>query len=261
MRRMASVAANGWTLLFTIAALSAACGDPTSSTPSPEVVATAEAQARTVSFPAQYSTTPEKDDDEEDPIVLDARVFGRGETGVILAHMRPADQSSWYPFATELAETGDFTVLTFDFRGYGESTGEKQFDRIDTDLEAAYEYMRDTLGVGTIYLVGASMGGTASLVVAARLPVAGVISISSPGQFPPLDAVETVSDITAPKLFITAEDDVPAFRSQEEFWEAAQEPKAQQIYDGDEHGTALLDGPHALDLRARLLSFLNGAAK
>jgi pimeloyl-ACP methyl ester carboxylesterase len=242
-----------------VSAVFAGCGDPTSSTPSPEVVATAEAVARTVSFTAQYSTTPEKDDAEEDPIVLDARVFGSGDTGVILAHMRPADQSSWFPFATELAKTGDYTVLTFDFRGYGESTGEKQFDRIDTDLQAAYEYMRDTLRVDRIYLVGASMGGTASLVVAARMSVAGVISISSPGQFPPLDAVETVGDITAPKLFITAEDDVPAFRSQEEFWEVSSGSKAQHIYDGDEHGTALLDGPHAADVKARLLAFLSPA--
>jgi pimeloyl-ACP methyl ester carboxylesterase len=239
----------------------ASCGDPTSSTPSPEVVATAEAQARMVSFVAQYSTTPEKEDDEKDPIVLDARVFGSGPTGVILAHMRPADQSSWYPFATELAESGEFTVLTFDFRGYGDSTGEKQFDRIDTDLEAAYEYMRDDLGVDRIYLVGASMGGTASLVVAARVAVEGIVSISSPGEFLPLDARQTVDDIRARKLFITAEDDVPAFRSQQEFWDAAREPKVQHIYDGDEHGTALLDGPHALDLRARLLAFLNGGSK
>jgi pimeloyl-ACP methyl ester carboxylesterase len=249
------------TLVLAVLAFGAACGDPTSSTPSPEVVATAEAVARTVNFTAQYSTTPESGDEEEDPIVLDARVFGQGETGVILAHMRPADQSSWFPFATELAKTGEFTVLTFDFRGYGESTGEKQFDRIDTDLEAAYEYMRDVLGLEQIYLVGASMGGTASLVVAAREQVAGVISISSPGQFPPLDAVETVDAIRAPKLFITAEDDVPAFRSQEEFWEASTEPKVQQIYDGDEHGTALFDGPHGADIRARLMDFLSVDAK
>lgn len=239
-----------------IAVLLAGCGEAATYTPSPEAVATAEAFARTVTFPARFSTTPESDDGEQDPITLDARVFGNGETGVILAHMRPADQSSWFPFAAELAATGDFTVMTFDFRGYGASTGEKQFDRIDTDLTAAYEYMRDTLKVERIFLVGASMGGTASLVVGARALIAGVVSISSPGQFPPLDAVETVDEITAPKLFITSEDDVPAFRSQETFWALASEPKTQHIYDGEAHGTALFDGPHAADLRARLLAFL-----
>ncbi len=242
---------------LTIAAVLVGCGEAPTRTPSPETVATAEAIARTVTFPARFSITPAPGDSEQDPIILDARVFGNGETGVILAHMRTADQMSWFSFATELAATGDFTVMTFDFRGYGASTGERLFDRIDTDLMAAYEYMRDTLKVERIFLVGASMGGTASLVVGARAPVAGVVSISSPGQFPPLDAAETVDEITAPKLFITSEDDVPAFRSQEAFWALASEPKIQHIYEGEAHGTAIFDGPHAADLRARLLDFLS----
>src|SRR5688572_13482413 len=190
---------------------SIACGDPSTSEPSPEVIATAESVAREVQFEAEFSTTPEPGDEEKEPIVLDGRVFGDGQTGVILAHMRPADQASWYPFATELARTGDYTVLTFDFRGYGESTGEKQFDRIDTDLEAAYRYMSDDLGVDDVFVVGASMGGTAALVAGPRLDAAGIVSISSPSQFPEIDAELTVGDITSPKLFITSEDDVPAF--------------------------------------------------
>jgi pimeloyl-ACP methyl ester carboxylesterase len=235
-----------------------ACGDgSTTHEPSPHVVATAEAVARTVIIDAPISTTPVSGDDEEDPVVLDARVFGSGETGVILAHMRPADQSSWFPFATELAATGDFTVLTFDFRGYGESTGEQNFDRVDTDLQAAYEYMRDELALERIFLVGASMGGTASLVIAARNPVQGVVSISSPATFPPLDALDRVDEITEPKLFITAKDDVPAFRSQEELWELSHEPKQQQIYEGDAHGTALLDSPAAASLKAQVIAFLS----
>jgi pimeloyl-ACP methyl ester carboxylesterase len=210
-----------------------------------------------VAFSAPISTTPVSGDEKKDPVVLDARVFGRGRTGVILAHMRPADQSSWFPFATELAGTGSFTVLTFDFRGYGKSTGEQNFDRIDTDLTAAYHYMRDSLDVDRIFLVGASMGGTASLIVAARETVAGVISISSPSVFPPLDVRETIADITAPKLFITAKDDVPAFRSQEEMWELAGEPKQQQIYEGSAHGTELFDSPAAASLRAQIIAFLS----
>jgi pimeloyl-ACP methyl ester carboxylesterase len=170
--------------------------------------------------------------------------------------MRPSDQTSWFPFATTLAETGDYTVLTFDFRGYGESTGDKQFDRIDTDLESAFEYMRDALSIEEIFIIGASMGGTAALIAGERLSVAGIVSISSPSQFPPLDAEATVGGITAPKLFITSEDDVPAERSQEQFWELAQEPKEQVIYEGDAHGTDIFDSPNGKALEQRLLDFL-----
>jgi pimeloyl-ACP methyl ester carboxylesterase len=243
-------------LLILVAGIAAACGDAVTSEPSPEVVETAEAESRDVTIVAPASTTPESGDNGEEPVTLDGRVFGHGETGVILAHMRPADQTSWYPFAQVLADTGDYTVMTFNFRGYGDSTGDKQFDRIDTDLTAAYDYMKDELDMQRIFLVGASMGGTASLVVGARVPIEGVVSISSPEQFPPIDATTTVGEITAPKLFITSEDDIPAARSQEKFWELAQEPKQQHIYDGDAHGTALFDGPHGDDLRQRIIGFL-----
>lgn len=252
MRARGSIAA-----LACLALVLASCGgDSLNSVPSPEVVATAESVATDVSFPAPNSTTPQADDDEDEDIVLDGRVFGDGPVGVILAHMRTADQTSWFSFATDLAASGDFTVLTFDFRGYGASTGDKQFDRIDTDLAAAIDYMRQELAIDEVFLVGASMGGTAALVAAARVDVAGVVSISSPGQFPPLDATETVADVAEPKLFITAEDDVPAFRSQAEFWELAVEPKEQYVYKGNAHGTAIFDTADGPDLERRIIAFL-----
>jgi pimeloyl-ACP methyl ester carboxylesterase len=246
----------GTLALVALSAMLAACGKPDDPKPPPEVVATAESLSRDVRFDAPYAATPERGD-APDTVSLDGRLFGDGPTGVILAHMRPADQTSWFGFATDLAATGKFTVLTFDFRGYGASSGEKQFDRVDLDVQAAFDYMREVLGIARIFLVGASMGGTASLIVAARVDAAGVVSISSPDEFPPLNALDAVDDIAEPKLFITAEDDVPAARSQDAMWAAASAPKDQHVYTGDEHGTALLSGPHADDVERRLLAFLS----
>jgi pimeloyl-ACP methyl ester carboxylesterase len=172
--------------------------------------------------------------------------------------MRPADQTSWFPFATELAATGDYTVLTFDFRGFGDSTGEKEFDRLDTDLEAALAYMRDELGIDGVVLVGASMGGSAALVVAARQSLDGVVSISSPAALQTVRPIDIVGEIVEPKLFITSEDDVAAARSQEQLFAHAPEPKFQEIYPGDEHGTEIFAGPNSAALRQRLLAFLGG---
>ena len=84
-------------------ALIAACGDTTTGTPSPEAIETAESVARSVTIEAPPSTTPEADEPGDELIQLDARVFGDGPRGVILVHMRPADQQSWFPFATTLA--------------------------------------------------------------------------------------------------------------------------------------------------------------
>lgn len=236
----------------------AACGDTESpSEPSPAAVDTAEAVAREVKIPAAYSTTPTpEDEDRETEIVLDARVFGDGETGVILAHMRPADQTSWFPLATDLAQTGDYTALTFDFRGHGESTGEKEFNRVDTDLQAALDYMREDLGIEKVFLVGASMGGTATLIVAAREPVDGVVSLSSLAFFQEVDALGTVSEIIAPKLFISAKDDVPAMRSLEQFMLNSTDPKEQEIYPGSAHGTDLFAEPFGDDVEQRIMDFL-----
>jgi len=246
-------------LIAALVLFTAACGDGgiTTVEPSPAAVDTAEAIARDVKIDAAYSTTPSPEDDDRDtPIVLDGRVFGDGPTGVILAHMRPADQTSWFPFATRLAETGDYTVLTFDFRGHGVSTGEKEFDRVDTDLQAAYDFMRDDLGLGKVFLVGASMGGTASLLVAQRNPVAGVISISSPAIYQQIDALEHIAGISNPKLFISSEDDLNAARSQEQFWTNAVEPKEQVLYPGNAHGTDLFGAPDAALFEQELFDFL-----
>jgi pimeloyl-ACP methyl ester carboxylesterase len=236
-----------------------ACGEATTNgEPSPEVVDTAEAISRQISIDAPYSTTPAPDDDDRDaPIVLDGRVFGDGDTGVVLAHMRPADQTSWFPLATKLAASGEYTVLTFDFRGFGASTGDKEFDRVDTDLQAALRYMREELGRRRVFLVGASMGGSAALIVAAREPVAGVVSISSPALLQEVDALSVVSRISSPKLFIASDDDLNAERSLEQFWQQATEPKEREVYDGDAHGTDLFASEVAPHFERRIIDFLD----
>lgn len=234
----------------------AACGETSSSTPSPEAIETAESASRDITITAPFATTPIAGDEDQAPVTLSGRLFGHGATGVILAHMRPADQTAWFPYATELAATGTFTVMTFDFRGYGASTGDKEFDHVDTDLAAAYDYMRGTLGIQKIFLVGASMGGTAAIIVGTQRDVAGVVSISSPAQFQLMDALAVAPSLTAPKLFITSDGDVPAKRSLDDLDAAAPGPKQEQIYDGDAHGTDLLDSPHGADLRARITAFV-----
>ena len=132
--------------------------------PPPAVVATADAISREVQHRRRRAATP-----SAASVRLNGHVFGSGATGIVLAHMRLADQTAWYPVRRSCSPTtGRFTVLTFDFRGFGESPGDKEFDHLDTDLAAALGYMRTTLGVDKIFLVGASTGGTASLVVGAR---------------------------------------------------------------------------------------------
>ncbi len=236
--------------------LGLACGETRGAEPSPAAIATAESASRIVSIRGPSGKTSAAGGAEDD-VTLSGRVFGSGPAGVILAHMRPADQIAWFPFATQLAATGEYTVLTFDFRGFGDSSGEKDFDVVDVDLLSAYDYMRDVLGKSTVFLVGASMGGTASLVLGTRIPVAGVVSISSPGEFPPLDAEAAVQRLDVPKLFIVSKDDVPQAHDQATMVAEAPAPKAEFVYEGNAHGTDLLQGPHAAAVEERVMAFLD----
>lgn len=227
-------------LLFLFAILSlmqVACGDDE------ETPAATPAASEAASF------------DASDGVTLRGHLFGEGDTLVILAHMRPSDQSSWYGFAAELAEKG-YSALTFDFRGYGESEGEKELSKIDLDVEAAVKAMRAE-GYERIYLVGASMGGTASLIVAAREDVAGVVTVSAPAKFEGLDAETAVSEVTEPKLFIASEGDASAFSSLETLFEPAPDPKEQKVFEGSAHGTKLLGGDKAAELKAAIVAFLS----
>ncbi len=187
--------------------------------------------------------------------VLNGRLFGDEHAVlVILSHMRPNDQTAWYPFAQALADAG-YAALTFDFRGYGASQESKDDSKLDDDLSAALRYMRER-GKEQIFLIGASMGGTASLIVAQGEAIEGVISISAPSEFQGHDARKAIAEIDAPLLLLASEDDTLARISLVELKDAAGGGAESEIYTGDEHGTDIFAGPNATAVRARIFQFL-----
>jgi len=189
-----------------------------------------------------------------DDVPLHGYLFGKGTTGVILAHMYPADQKSWFPLARKLAGDG-YLAMTFDFRGYGESGGEKVIAEIDRDLEGAYRTLQAT--VKKVFLVGASMGGTAAILSAARHPTAGVVTLSAPVAFRGLDAAEAVRKLTVPCLFIAAEGDGHAAAAAREFDKAVKSANRRLlIVPGEQHGTRLLAGPTAEKVEKAIFEFL-----
>jgi dienelactone hydrolase len=113
-----------------------------------------------------------------------------------------------------------------------------------------------SLGASKVALVGASMGGTACLMVASRQPVAAVATLSAPVEFMGLSAKEATALVKAPKLFLAAEKDEGAQGAQQLFGLAA-EPKEVQIVPGSDHGTDLLKGSSAKLAQSILLTFLH----
>lgn len=68
-------------------------------------------------------------------------------------------------------------LLTFDYRGYGESAGRPTEAGLYRDADAAFAYLRDSLGVPAerIYLFGHSLGSAVAVDLASRVRAAGLI--------------------------------------------------------------------------------------
>jgi uncharacterized protein len=191
----------------------------------------------------------------DDGIELTGEIRGSGGAGVVLAHAFPTDRRSWSEFADFLRGKG-YVTLTFDFRGYGDSTGETDVPEIWRDVLAATSLLRDR-GADRIVVVGASMGGTAALIAAARADVAGVVTLSAPTTFMGLSAPpEVLAGVDEPKLFVAADGDASAPESAQALYEQSSGAKRVEIVNGSEHGTELLESGQAEVVRNLVLQFL-----
>lgn len=173
--------------------------------------------------------------------------LGKGPRGVVLAHQFRSNLCAWLPVARTLAKRG-YRVLAFDFRAPG--TG----DSADLDVAAA---ARALLGRGatSVVLVGASMGGTASLAAAPSLgaKVAGVVSFSGPAVFAGMDATAAIAALTPRILLVVGENDEPFAADAVTLRDAATGGTTRlEVLAGSSHGVSLARGAGL----ALLLGFL-----
>lgn len=193
----------------------------------------------------------------EDGVELTGDLRGSGPTGVVLAHMFPTDRTSWADLGSLLADRG-YRSLAFDFRGYGDSGGQRDIPEIWRDVLAAVDALRDR-GARRIVLIGASMGGTASLIAASRAEVQGVITLSAAETFMGLSTPpEVLQAVDEPKLFIAAQGDGSAAATAQTFYDTASGAKRLEIVTGVDHGTDLLEGQQGETVRELILNFLSG---
>jgi uncharacterized protein len=193
----------------------------------------------------------------DDGVELAGDLRGSGATGVVLAHMFPTDRRSWAEFASLLADRG-YRSLAFDFRGYGDSGGQREIPEIWRDVVAAADELR-ARGARRIVLVGASMGGTASLIAAAQSELNGVVTLSAAGTFMGLSAPpEVLQAVDEPKMFIAAQDDGSAATTAQTFYDTASGAKRLEVVTGADHGTEILEGRQGETVRRLILEFLSG---
>ena len=145
---------------------------------------------------------------------LDGAVLGTGSTGVVLATESPGDVCRWLPEALVLRKRG-LRIFLFDFRGMGASP-------LPTNLRAPLDYSADVVGaarelrargVRRIYVMGASLGGTSSIVAAVRIrpTVAGVVDLSGENDLTAfhsdLDSLAAARRLKVPVLYVVSKYD------------------------------------------------------
>ncbi|WP_165422771.1 alpha/beta hydrolase [Ktedonosporobacter rubrisoli] len=189
-----------------------------------------------------------------DNIQLAGLLYGNGKIAVICSHEFRADKSIWDEsgIPQRLAQRG-YRVLAYDFRGNGDSAGKSDVSKLDVDLRAAVGFMRQQ-GASTIVLLGSSMGGTASLQVAASEQIAAVLTLSAPQSFGKGISDAQIKSISVPKLFINSENDDYASETQH-MYSLASEPKELHLYPGFAHGVNIFM-ENGSDLTLRLLTFI-----
>lgn len=95
---------------------------------------------------------------------------------ILYSHGNAEDLGDIQFVLEELRNLG-FAVFSYDYRGYGTSQGKPTETTTYKDIDAAYNYLTQQLGVNPkkIILYGRSVGGGPSVDLASRKPVGGLI--------------------------------------------------------------------------------------
>jgi fermentation-respiration switch protein FrsA (DUF1100 family) len=167
---------------------------------------------------------------------------------VLFSHGNGEDLGHDLPFLRELRDAG-FSVLAYDYSGYGLSTGRPTERAAYADVDAAYDYLTH-VGVPPERIIahGRSLGGAVAADLASRRPVAGLVLESTfttifhvVRSYPvvPFDRFRTVDKlprICAPLLVMHGTDDevVPYWQGRR-LYDLAHGPKRSLWVDGAGH--------------------------
>jgi pimeloyl-ACP methyl ester carboxylesterase len=223
-------------LVFALTVL-AGCGTQSTAPPTPQrterEVATGcrrEAEeARAVHF------------DSVDGSRLGGVIVGTGPVGVLLVHQLDATLCQWLPYGKRLAARG-YQVLVMDLGGYGSS---EPSSKPDQDVKQAVLFLRQQ-GVQAIVVIGASLGGIASLSAAVMVepPVTAVVSLSAPLRSQGMDLSVRIRALASPVLYVAGTYDASFDDDAQLLYDATLgERKRLVLVHESSHGVQLIDHP------------------
>lgn len=181
--------------------------------------------------------------------VTGAEFGSSGTVGVVLAHEYMGNLCGWIAYAEHLRDLG-YRVLAFDFGTH-----------LVEDVKGAGERLRND-GATKIVLMGASMGGTASLVAAASASpaVSAVAALSAPSDFMGMDGTAASRQLAVPVLYMAAQDNAEFPGDARAMYAVCPSTHKQlQVLPGSDHGTAMLRGDVAAQAQSLLDAFVAAA--
>lgn len=168
---------------------------------------------------------------------------------LLFSHGNGEDLSRVFPFLQEYY-ADHFSILAYDYRGYGTSDGTPSYRKVKDDAAAVYQWLttQGETEPGQIIAIGRSLGGALAIQTAARHPIAGLICecsfasalrVKTGIQIMPWDKFNSeklIRNVNCPSLIIHGKNDrVVPFSHGQKLFAAAPEPKQHFWVEDGEH--------------------------
>lgn len=197
------------------------------------------------SLAVSLSAAPQKKDVDikaADGTNLKASYFSPGRPGpaILLLHQCNMDRHAWDGLAKDLSDAG-FHVLTLDFRGFGDTGGERNAQKWPGDVDTAFAYLVAQNGVDRTRIAagGASCGVTQSSDLAARNHDVKALMLLS-GNASDATKAYIAATPSLPVFGAASEGDTGAAKGIRDAVGASKNPQSQvKIYSGTEHGVPM----------------------
>jgi len=198
-----------------------------------------------------------------DGVRIYAAAAGSGPTAVALVHESGAGICGWLPTMQWLASKG-VRPVAIALRGYPPSAAPRDaiYHHYANDIQAEVDAAH-ALGAKRVFVVGASLGGAATVAAAPNLQhVAGVISLSGELQLPTseIDAIGAAPHIKLPFLLVGSQDDpyLDGASAHRLYRAVGSRDKQVAVFVGSSHGWSLIeDPPSSKQVRALILGWIS----
>lgn len=168
---------------------------------------------------------------------------------VIYSHGNKEILSKIQPWLDEFVEN-NYTILAYDYAGYGGSDGKAGAKQSVSDIETAYKFLteKENVSPGDIIAVGYSVGSGPSTYLAGKYPIRKLVLIgpfasASKAALPfdvPFNRFKNAEILSKKEVEVvlfhgTADKTVP-YRNSQEIYRRAIGPKTLKTYEGADHG-------------------------